>query len=314
MNGRIYDPVLGRMLSPDNYTHSGTQGLSRYAYVYNNPLKYTDPSGEFPWLIPIIGAVVFGTGNLVAHAIRGDVNSFGDGLKYFAQGAIVGAALGVGIAYGLQVPILGTVIKGIGWAQAGSTTFSLIGGTIAGGDGLPNAGKLFLSNFYIDENKSFLGGVWEGISRHTWQILQTNVGYNTAQISNGIGKISRVDYWGGATFSYHKYNGSSISLGNNILLADSDPWNQLVPNDKGYTAMHEYGHYIQSQANGFAYLFKHGIASAGGASWTELDANLRASRYFDKHYNFDWDQNFFTGSTSIYSQFPKNGSIKNLSW
>jgi hypothetical protein len=47
MNGRMYDPVLGRMLSADNYMHSGTQGLNRYAYVYNNPLKYTDPSGEF---------------------------------------------------------------------------------------------------------------------------------------------------------------------------------------------------------------------------------------------------------------------------
>jgi RHS repeat-associated protein len=41
MNGRMYDPVLGRMLSADNYMHSGTQGLNRYAYVYNNPLKYT---------------------------------------------------------------------------------------------------------------------------------------------------------------------------------------------------------------------------------------------------------------------------------
>jgi len=48
MNGRLYDNVIGRMLSPDNYSGmDGTsQGYNRYSYVLNNPLKYTDPSGE----------------------------------------------------------------------------------------------------------------------------------------------------------------------------------------------------------------------------------------------------------------------------
>jgi RHS repeat-associated protein len=49
MNGRLYDPMLGRMLSPDNYVQlaSYTQSFNRYSYCLNNPLKYTDPSGEF---------------------------------------------------------------------------------------------------------------------------------------------------------------------------------------------------------------------------------------------------------------------------
>jgi len=47
MNGRAYDPVLGRFLSPDPIVQApyDTQGLNRYAYVRNNPLRYTDPSG-----------------------------------------------------------------------------------------------------------------------------------------------------------------------------------------------------------------------------------------------------------------------------
>jgi len=46
MNGRMYDPLVGRFLSPDNYTQSATtQGLNRYSYCLNNPLAYTDPSG-----------------------------------------------------------------------------------------------------------------------------------------------------------------------------------------------------------------------------------------------------------------------------
>lgn len=47
MNGRVYDPVLGRFLSADprvQYPESA-QGLNRYSYVDNNPLSRVDPSG-----------------------------------------------------------------------------------------------------------------------------------------------------------------------------------------------------------------------------------------------------------------------------
>jgi len=49
MNGRMYDPVIGRVLSPDNYVQdpTNTQCYNRYSYCLNNPLRYTDPSG---WL------------------------------------------------------------------------------------------------------------------------------------------------------------------------------------------------------------------------------------------------------------------------
>lgn len=49
MNGRVYDPVLGRFTSADPFVQfpESTQGLNRYTYVNNNPLSYTDPSGFF---------------------------------------------------------------------------------------------------------------------------------------------------------------------------------------------------------------------------------------------------------------------------
>ena len=49
MNGRIYDPVLARFLSPDPYVQAPdfTQAFNRYSYCWNNPFKYTDPNGEF---------------------------------------------------------------------------------------------------------------------------------------------------------------------------------------------------------------------------------------------------------------------------
>lgn len=47
MNGRVYDPVLGRFIQPDNIVQNpeNVQTFNRYSYVMNNPLKYTDPSG-----------------------------------------------------------------------------------------------------------------------------------------------------------------------------------------------------------------------------------------------------------------------------
>jgi RHS repeat-associated protein len=47
MNGRVYDQVTGRFLSPDPFVQAPgfTQSFNRYAYVFNNPLSYADPSG-----------------------------------------------------------------------------------------------------------------------------------------------------------------------------------------------------------------------------------------------------------------------------
>src|SRR5215469_5029162 len=47
MNGRVYDPVLGRFLSVDPVYQFPTnmQSLNPYSYVMNNPLSLTDPSG-----------------------------------------------------------------------------------------------------------------------------------------------------------------------------------------------------------------------------------------------------------------------------
>ncbi len=49
MNGRVYDPTLGRFLSADPFVPdpTATQAFNRYSYVGNNPLSYTDPSGFF---------------------------------------------------------------------------------------------------------------------------------------------------------------------------------------------------------------------------------------------------------------------------
>ena len=60
MNGRLYDPRLHRFLQPDNNLQEpyNTQNYNRYGYVLNNPLKYTDPSGEFTWSDLVSGLAI----------------------------------------------------------------------------------------------------------------------------------------------------------------------------------------------------------------------------------------------------------------
>ncbi|HEY6645023.1 RHS repeat-associated core domain-containing protein [Povalibacter sp.] len=50
MNGRVQDAISGTFLSPDPTIPDpmNTQAFNRYAYVYNNPLTLTDPSGFTP--------------------------------------------------------------------------------------------------------------------------------------------------------------------------------------------------------------------------------------------------------------------------
>ena len=47
MNGRVYQPLLGRFISADPFVQDpfNSQSLNRYSYVFNNPLTFTDPSG-----------------------------------------------------------------------------------------------------------------------------------------------------------------------------------------------------------------------------------------------------------------------------
>jgi len=49
MNGRIYDPTLGRFLQADPFIQfpKNSQSYNRYSYVLNNPMSFTDPSGYF---------------------------------------------------------------------------------------------------------------------------------------------------------------------------------------------------------------------------------------------------------------------------
>jgi RHS repeat-associated protein len=66
MQARYYDPVIGRFLSPDPTGYA--DGLNVYAYVGNDPVNRTDPTGNLAFLIPL-GVACVETGVCQAAAI-----------------------------------------------------------------------------------------------------------------------------------------------------------------------------------------------------------------------------------------------------
>lgn len=99
MNGRLYDSRLHRFLSPDNFVQDlyNTQNYNRYGYAMNNPLMFTDPSGEFIWAFVAVGALIGAlTGGIsyVASAIRTDSWNWGSLGMSMLSGAVIGGITG----------------------------------------------------------------------------------------------------------------------------------------------------------------------------------------------------------------------------
>lgn len=250
MNGRVYDPVLGRFLSPDKFIQAPeeSQNFNRYSYCLNNPLKYVDPNGE------LFGAFGFYKGLYNFIFKRGKIT---DPITFVWKDAVNSLK----VTWGLTK-----------------------------------------------------GNVNQIISRFTWELPQTIVGYHYSIARINLDRVDKVRYFDGATYVIRISKGKSdgISIGNFINInhptIPTDSKGHFVPYlDPLY--MHEYGHYLQSQDYGWGYLTTVGIPSLFSArnskvistppftthrsNWMEKSANRKANSYFKKQYDKSWDDSFF---------------------
>jgi RHS repeat-associated protein len=189
MNGRVYDPFLARFLSPDPFVQAPgyTQNYNRYSYAWNNPLKYTDPDGE--WVHLVVGAVI---GGIVNWAVNG-AQFNAKGLGYFGVGALAGG-LSAGIGAGF-----GTLAAG-----SGSFSFMSATGLTAAGFGpgaAAGAGAGFTSGFVTGTGNSLMQG--EKLKQSLGKGLHSGaigmaIGGLTGGIQGGI-RAARMgnDFWSG---------------------------------------------------------------------------------------------------------------------
>jgi RHS repeat-associated protein len=141
MNGRVYDPHLGRFLSADPIiqTLSESQALNPYTYVMNNPLTLIDPSG-YSWLSslfksigkfferywrPIVAIVVA----VVSFGYLAPLASQWFATTLLAQGTITVA--GSVFAGAVSGALAGGIVGGSRGALAGAVTGGLLAGISA---------------------------------------------------------------------------------------------------------------------------------------------------------------------------------------
>ena len=172
LNARMYDPMLGRFISPDNYVQMPdfSQSFNRYAYCINNPLKFTDRSGEVFNLV--VAAII---GGFINWGLNGHEWSW-KGLGYFGVGAFAGA-VGAGVGAGVNVAMAGGSFwsGAAGLASGVSSTGALAGavsgasagfsgGFIAGAGNSWNGGDKFATGLANGFKSGFMGALSGGIT------------------------------------------------------------------------------------------------------------------------------------------------------
>ncbi len=145
LGARFYDAILGRFISADSLvpgTHN-PQNFNRYAYVNNNPIRYSDPSGHgfFEDLgdafgtfmeevfVPVAKVAVPIIVGAVVTAFFGPVaGGFAAG---FTSGLLNGQDLETSLKLGVIGAVSGGVTAGVGGVVAGATQSAFVG-SVAG--------------------------------------------------------------------------------------------------------------------------------------------------------------------------------------
>lgn len=133
MNGRVYDPYLGRFLSADTLIQSlgATESINPYAYAWNDPLKYVDPSGQsllgdligiavgivVAYFLPVLAGEYFSALSVPTLAVAGFVGGFVG--AYVSTGSL-SAALTAGLIAGVTAAAFAEVGSYVRGMQAGS--------------------------------------------------------------------------------------------------------------------------------------------------------------------------------------------------
>ena len=194
-NGRMYDPRLGRFLSPDNYVQdpNNSQNYNRYGYCLNNPLKYTDPSGEFiTWSFSNGGFSIGFNLTPIGIPLGAGINiGWGDGASLGGYGEVGYRVGGTGFGSGVTVSqSLDYNFKHSGWSTATAEGAYASFGPF-------NAGINFSQTYDMSSKQWSNGwGVSAGVGiGNDASGIGFNVGYGSGGWTYGIGGYYNSHAW-----------------------------------------------------------------------------------------------------------------------
>ena len=260
MNGRMYDPVMSSFLSVDNYVSSPdfSQAFNRYAYCLNNPLKYTDPDGEFPWNIVIgagIGAITGGW-----QAMQEGHNFWYGAWRGALTGAVGGALSCVGggsffanVAWGTAEGALTGTLNAALWGKTGSDFGKQVAVGAVMGFFFSSAQSLGESIGNYNDYGTF--GTNDGVFDEMVQdaVVKNDDGTfyidNNRQLVIDESKAQKaLDFWtdrkGGPKLSYTANNNGSTSVYGDISIGKGAFL--MGPQGVRQQICHEMGHYINN--------------------------------------------------------------------
>lgn len=183
MNARLYDPMLHRFLQPDNVVQDiyNTQAFNRYGYCWNNPLKFTDPSGnELLVSAILIGAAIGLASYFTMNLISGNEITLKGALMATFMGAVSGAVT-FGIGWALD-SVGAFALKATYGALAHGTFQGLVSGIQGGG---------FWAGFAAGSIASLASSIWQGnLKTENGFFKENNWAYGakvTGQAGIGVG-------------------------------------------------------------------------------------------------------------------------------
>ncbi|WP_373998294.1 FG-GAP-like repeat-containing protein [Bdellovibrio bacteriovorus] len=168
MNGRIFDPQIGRFFSPDPYVSDprSLQAYNRFSYVNNNPLNMTDPSGFFSLgsalgigHIPIVDDVLEGASDFIDHTAENIKSAYGDASEFINSNPWIADAVYAAAVVALIVVSGGTFLGAalaVASVAGGAAVSAAALAAFKGGDFWENFSNSFHANFRV--GLIFLGG------------------------------------------------------------------------------------------------------------------------------------------------------------
>lgn len=211
MNARLYDPEIGRFLSPDPYVQQPdfTQNFNRYSYCVNNPLKYVDKDGKS---ILLFGGLLLGA-YLGGSAVNGNFNPFKwkfNNWRTYAGVFVGGIAGGLGASLGMNIAASATA-SGMGTIGTGVVS-GLVAGAVSGsingiGMTLVNGGNIFdaYKNGMIG---AATGGICGAVAGGISAALGNFTGVQGSSFKNGI-----------LEFGHSSLKGFATGLANGAVMA-----------------------------------------------------------------------------------------------
>lgn len=172
---RLYDPMIGRFISADTIVQAPAdpQTLNRYAYCRNNPMIYTDPSGN-SWLSDFTGIHIGFNGGFHAYINGAQLMSFVfTAAAFYCAGEAIVAPVDAAVAAGEYASTAAAIEAGAGYSCLEQAGIHAVAGAMAGGVTANVNGGDFVTGMIT-------GGISGGAGKYFGSLLPDNFGAQLA--------------------------------------------------------------------------------------------------------------------------------------